>query len=87
MLSNLPTSVDDFQAKEFSLKLERNSTAHRYNSSAASECGPITSRTHSVSSNPQITEDLLDADDLEVAMINESFEEQQKQSKFMAGSV
>ncbi|KHN85911.1 R3H and coiled-coil domain-containing protein 1-like, partial [Toxocara canis] len=87
VLNNLPTSYDDFETKELHLKLERNmSSPHISCQSPATDCGRLSAGSNSTiastmhpileSSNMQ-----PDAEDLEVAMINESFEEQQKQTK------
>ncbi|VDK71918.1 unnamed protein product [Litomosoides sigmodontis] len=89
VLNNLPTSYDDFESKELHLKLERNlssplMTCHSPNgdSGRVSAGSSLTKSSnmylYDSGSNPP------DADDLEVAMINQSFEEQQKQTKLYA---
>jgi len=95
LLSNLPTSVDDLQDMEKQIKLERqmNSplTSHRQSPnyfeagrmSAISNGSLGMDRVYSSASNHHDEE--LDADDMEVAMINESFEEQQRQYKLYCG--
>ncbi|KAE9556181.1 hypothetical protein FO519_000669 [Halicephalobus sp. NKZ332] len=95
LLSNLPTSVDDLQDMEQQIKLERqmNSplTSHRQSPnyfeagrmSAISGGSLGMDRVYSSASNHPDEE--LDADDMEVAMINESFEEQQRQYKLYCG--
>ena len=95
LLSNLPTSVDDLQDMEKQIKLERqmNSplTSHRQSPnyfeagrmSAISGGSLGMDRVYSSASNHPDEE--LDADDMEVAMINESFEEQQRQYKLYCG--
>uniref|UniRef100_A0A0R3RKA8 Centrosomal protein 192 n=1 Tax=Elaeophora elaphi TaxID=1147741 RepID=A0A0R3RKA8_9BILA len=89
VLDNLPTSYDDFESKELHLKLERNLSSPlmtcqspNADSGRVSAGSSLTKSSNmylcDVGSNPP------DADDLEVAMINQSFEEQQKQTKLYA---
>uniref|UniRef100_A0AC34FRH4 Uncharacterized protein n=1 Tax=Panagrolaimus sp. ES5 TaxID=591445 RepID=A0AC34FRH4_9BILA len=95
LLNNLPTSVDDLQDMEKQIKMERHFSSplmsHRHTPSnydpgrlsAASGVSFVFDGALSAASNPPDEE--LDADDLEVAMINESFEEQQRQYKLYCG--
>lgn len=80
-------SYEDFKSKEFRTKIERNFSSPVLSSqSPVTDCGRL-----SVGSNPTVSKtnhpilDCVnchpDAEDLEVAMINQSFEEQQKQTK------
>uniref|UniRef100_A0A8R1XVW1 Uncharacterized protein n=1 Tax=Onchocerca volvulus TaxID=6282 RepID=A0A8R1XVW1_ONCVO len=89
VLDNLPTSYDDFESKELHLKLERNL------SSPLMTCQSPNADSGRVSAGSSLTKSSNmylcdagsnppDADDLEVAMINQSFEEQQKQTKIYA---
>nr|CRZ25813.1 Bm3218 [Brugia malayi] len=89
VLDNLPTSYDDFESKELHLKLERNL------SSPLMTCQSPNADSGRVSAGSSLTKSSNmylcdagsnppDADDLEVAMINQSFEEQQKQTKLYA---
>lgn len=89
VLDNLPTSYDDFESKELHLKLERNL------SSPLMSCQSPNADSGRVSAGSSLTKSSNmylcdagsnppDADDLEVAMINQSFEEQQKQTKLYA---
>uniref|UniRef100_A0AC34PUZ9 Uncharacterized protein n=1 Tax=Panagrolaimus sp. JU765 TaxID=591449 RepID=A0AC34PUZ9_9BILA len=91
LLNNLPTSVDDLQDKEQQIKLERQINSplrsHRQspNGFEAGRISALSSGSHGMN-GIQFTasvhaEEELDADDMEVAMINESFEEQQRQYK------
>jgi hypothetical protein len=96
LLNNLPTSVDDLQDMEKQIKMERHFSSplmsHRHTPSnydpgrlsAASGASFIFDGALSAASNHPEEEE-LDADDLEVAMINESFEEQQRQYKLYCG--
>jgi hypothetical protein len=95
LLNNLPTSVDDLQDMEKQIKMERHFSSplmsHRHTPSyydagrisAASGASFAFDGALSAASNH--IEEELDADDLEVAMINESFEEQQRQYKLYCG--
>ncbi|VDN07309.1 unnamed protein product [Thelazia callipaeda] len=86
VLENLPTSYDDFESKELYFKLDRDLSSPLMacqnpnsgsNRASAGSCLTKSSNIYLCDggSNPP------DADDLEVAMINQSFEEQQKQTK------
>ncbi|VDK46386.1 unnamed protein product [Anisakis simplex] len=87
VLNNLPTSYDEFESKELHLKLERNISSPLMTcQSPATDCGRLSSDSNSTIASPMhpildSSNMQPDAEDLEVAMINESFEEQQKQTK------
>uniref|UniRef100_A0A7E4W1L0 RRM domain-containing protein n=1 Tax=Panagrellus redivivus TaxID=6233 RepID=A0A7E4W1L0_PANRE len=90
LLNNLPTSVDDLHEMEEQMKLERQMTAS-WNSqrhtpsvhgasrlSTASAASLLLDGTTLIPEH-HVEDGFLDPDDMEVAMINESFEEQQRQ--------
>lgn len=87
VLNNLPTSYDDFESKELHLKLERNMSSPLIScQSPATDCGRLSAGSNSTiasTMHPILDSNNMqpDAEDLEVAMINESFEEQQKQTQ------
>lgn len=89
VLDNLPTSYDDFESKELHLKLERNLSSPLMTcQSPNADSGRVSAgSSFTKSSNMYLCDaesNPPDADDLEVAMINQSFEEQQKQTKLYA---
>jgi hypothetical protein len=96
LLNNLPTSVDDLQDMEKQIKMERHFSSplmsHRHTPSYFTDAGRLSAASGAsfvfdgaLSAASNHPEEELDADDLEVAMINESFEEQQRQYKLYCG--
>lgn len=93
LLNNLPTSVDDLQDMEQQIKLERQMNSplisHRQSPADAGRLSVLSGDSYAMdgmhSSASIHPEEELDEDDMEVAMINESFEEQQRQYKLYCG--
>lgn len=75
ILSNLPSSCQDFEAKEMHIRLERNQSSPLVTGHVSpAHSSKLSSGCHSV----EPPHEPVDPDDLEVQWINESFEEQQK---------
>lgn len=78
LLSNLPNSCQDFENQELHIRLERNQSSPL----VAGHTSPShSSRMSSSCPSVEPPQEAADPEDLEVQYINESFEEQQKQSK------